>query len=85
LVTAASLILTNKEVSASSSSAGEEFTVSKADAINDYSEDFSKGCMSTNGSGAPSPVLQDKPLVNSLPVQMKNVVKTEEQKVEEES
>lgn len=48
----------------SSSSDGDEFTVSKADEINDYSDDMSKGYQSTNVSGAPSPMLADKPLVN---------------------
>ncbi len=48
----------------SSSSDGEEFTVSKADEINDYSDDLSKGYQSTNVSAVPSPMLADKPLVN---------------------
>jgi hypothetical protein len=75
LISAASILLNNKESSsAKSSSAGEEFTVSKGDAINDYSEDYSKSCLSTLVSGAPSPLLGDKPLINALPVEKKNVI-----------
>jgi hypothetical protein len=71
LISPASILLNNKESSsAKSSSAGEEFTVSKGDAINDYSE----SCLSTLVSGAPSPLLGDKPLINALPVEKKNVI-----------
>jgi len=70
LVTAASLILTKEKSSAASSSAGEEFDVSKGDAIHDYTEEFSKGCLSTLVSGVPSPLLQDKPLNAAIPVEV---------------
>ncbi len=41
--------------------------MSKADEINDYSDDLSKGYQSTNVSAVPSPMLADKPLVNEQP------------------
>ncbi len=63
--------------SASSSSDGDEFTTSKADEINDYSDDISKGQQSTNVSGAPSPQLPDKPLISKQQENVQNLLAEE--------
>jgi hypothetical protein len=63
LVAAAQLLNKQKHCSASpSASDGEEFSMSKADEIFDYSDDSCKKYASTNVSLVPSPLLQDKPL-----------------------